>query len=129
MNSQGYVDILQNNLLRHGCKIAGRSWIFQQDNASINASRHTNQWFSEKKVNVLLWPSKSSDLNPIEKFWGILVRRVYANGRQFQSKQELKDAIKLEWDKITVGELKNLITSMPNRVFEVVQRNGEATKY
>ena len=50
-------------------------------------------WFQQQGINVLLWPSRSPDLNPIENVWGILVRDVYADNRQYQTVEELKTAI------------------------------------
>jgi len=64
-------------------KICGKNWIFQQDNAPIHASKETKTWLDLKKINLLEWPAYSPDLNPIENVWGIMARRVYANGKQY----------------------------------------------
>uniref|UniRef100_A0A8R1HYW8 HTH_Tnp_Tc3_1 domain-containing protein n=1 Tax=Caenorhabditis japonica TaxID=281687 RepID=A0A8R1HYW8_CAEJA len=88
--------------------------IFQQDNASIHVSNSTRDY---------------PDLNPIENLWGILARRVYRHGKQFNTIQDLKVAIKAEWDAITEAELKTLVASMPNRVIEVIQKHGGETNY
>ncbi len=40
--------------------------IFLQDNAAINTSKLTKDWFKTKNIEVLDWPTKSPDLNPIE---------------------------------------------------------------
>uniref|UniRef100_A0A8R1EH88 HTH_Tnp_Tc3_1 domain-containing protein n=1 Tax=Caenorhabditis japonica TaxID=281687 RepID=A0A8R1EH88_CAEJA len=42
---------------------------------------------------------------------------------------DLKDAIKAEWDEITETEWKILVARMPNRVIEVIQKNGGDTNY
>uniref|UniRef100_A0A8R1E5N6 Uncharacterized protein n=1 Tax=Caenorhabditis japonica TaxID=281687 RepID=A0A8R1E5N6_CAEJA len=57
------------------------------------------------------------------------VRHVYRHGKQFNTIQNLKDATKDEWDAITEVELKTLVASMPNRVIEVIQKNGGETNY
>jgi hypothetical protein len=103
--------------------------IFQQDNAAIHTSRLTKAWFSERNMTVLDWPAKSPDLNPIENMWGVLARRVYAGGRQFQSRKELIRVILREWEGIEPLLIKNLIVSMPKRVGSVLELQGGKTKY
>lgn len=66
LDSVGYVELLQNNLKRGRFKIAGRGWKFQQNNASVHCARIVKQWFEDNKIKVLVWPSKSPDLNIIE---------------------------------------------------------------
>ncbi|OXA48396.1 Transposable element Tc3 transposase [Folsomia candida] len=92
-NSAGYQDVLKANLIRQGSKIGGRGWIFQQDNASIHASRSTTDFLAAKNVQTLKWPARSPDLNPMENLWAELSRRVYSHGRQYRSKWELEQAI------------------------------------
>ena len=49
-------------------------------------------WFEE--TDLLPWPSRSPDINPIENPWGILTREVYASGKQYSNVKELKRGIK-----------------------------------
>uniref|UniRef100_A0A8R1EC40 HTH_Tnp_Tc3_1 domain-containing protein n=1 Tax=Caenorhabditis japonica TaxID=281687 RepID=A0A8R1EC40_CAEJA len=39
------------------------------------------------------------------------------------------DAVKTEWIKIHPSYLENLSNSMPNRIFQVIQKNGGVTSY
>uniref|UniRef100_A0A8R1IN73 HTH_Tnp_Tc3_1 domain-containing protein n=1 Tax=Caenorhabditis japonica TaxID=281687 RepID=A0A8R1IN73_CAEJA len=39
------------------------------------------------------------------------------------------DAVKAEWSKIQLSYLVNLSNSMPNRIFQVIQKNGGFTSY
>jgi hypothetical protein len=80
-------------------------------------------------IRVLSWPSLSPDLNIIENVWGILTRRVYRNGRQFNTINELKTAISEEWERLTITELRKLFATIPSRIFQVINRNGGLTKY
>ena len=75
------------------------------------------------------WPACSPDLNVIENVWGILARRVYANNRQFQSIRELRNAITTFWGEIDMNLLKKLVDSVPNRLCQVINRNGGPTDY
>jgi hypothetical protein len=42
---------------------------------------------------------------------------------------ELRKAILAAWDNLTPETLQNHANSMPDRIFQVIQRNGAATDY
>lgn len=67
--------------------------------------------------------------HPIENLWGLVARKVYANGRQFHTIAELKTAIIQSWAEITNAERRSLVESMRNRIYEVIRLNGAKTKY
>ena len=104
-------------------------WIFQQDNAAIHTANIVNKWFTKEKITCLVWPAYSPDLNIIENVWGYLSRHVYAESRQFSSKNELLEAILSECRKIPQSYIKELFKSLPNRIFDVINKNGGSTKY
>ena len=112
-----YTDLLEDVLIPFLDDTMDENAIFQQDNASIHISTHTKSWFRAHSINVLDWPACNPDMNPIENLWGILARRVYANGRQFGNAEALKQEIVNEWRKIDQDTLKTLIDSMPDRIF------------
>lgn len=124
-----YQNTLNSHLLPYGHRIGGRQWVFQQDNAPIHSAGTTREWFLQHGVRVLEWPSRSPDLNPIENLWGSLVRRVYAGGRQFDSINDLKEAITIAWEQIEISELRRLVDSMHPRVVQVLIRNGKSIHY
>lgn len=86
-------------------------------------------WFDSKHVTVLDWPACSPDLNPMENIWGTLVRRVYAENKQYDNVTELKSAILKEWENLEIDLIRNHITSMKKRVFEVIKKLGKAINY
>lgn len=129
MNSTTYIELLEDALIEYGDEIAGPDWIFQHDNASIHASRATKSFLDERQIEVLDHPAVSPDMNPIENLWGIIARKVYANGRQFYSVAELKAQIKVSVREIPLKTLQSLIDSMPNRIFALIKANGKSTKY
>ena len=97
--------------------------LFQQDNARPHVAGTTMAWFQEKNVDLLPWPA-NSDLNIMENVFGILARRIYANGRQFYTVEELRDTIEEEWDRFGQSTIDALIDSIPHRVFQVIERHG-----
>lgn len=129
IDSARYQDALSEHLLPFLASRNNESSLFQQDNARPHVSRSTLSWLNEHGVKTLPWPAYSPDLNPIENLWGILVQRVYANGRQFQTINELKQSIILEWRGLEPGILQSLSLSMTSRMCDVLQGNGSFIKY
>lgn len=121
--------MLEISLVEHAESLLGESFIFQQDNAAIHNSRVTREWLAAKNIEVLKCPACSPDLKPIEKLWGIILRQVYRNGKQFQTTEDLKQRIWDVWNDISPEILQNLITSMPNHLFEVILKDGGHTHY
>ena len=59
--------------------------------------------FLREKHNLL----NSPDLNPIENSWDKLLRLGYKDGRQFNSKSELEDAIRTSCNNLETDFIKN----------------------
>uniref|UniRef100_A0A914DE07 Tc1-like transposase DDE domain-containing protein n=1 Tax=Acrobeloides nanus TaxID=290746 RepID=A0A914DE07_9BILA len=102
---------------------------FQQDNAKIHVSRSTERWFEAQNIPLLDWPNRFPDLNPMENLWAILARRVYANNKQYETVQELKDAITTVFAELDQEVIDNPVRSMPNRIYQLINRNGGLTDY
>ena len=103
--------------------------MYQQDNAFIHMTRVTKERSSRHQVTVLDWPARSRDLNPVENAWSILVRRVYAGGRQLASVQELEAAVTAAWREIGTRTLQQLVNCMKDRLVAVVEQGGGWTGY
>ncbi|CAF1618868.1 unnamed protein product [Rotaria magnacalcarata] len=129
MNSNGYREVLKNHLVDSGNALGGFDWIFQQDNAPVHRVKVNLAWFKSQKSNALPWPSLSPDLTPIENLWGILSRKVYAEGKEFRTKERLKAAIIQSWKEISIYQLRDLVKSMPDRLFEVIKLHDAETRY
>ena len=132
MNSDVYIDVLGDNLMpliEDVYWANNRTVLFQQDNAACHTSKKAMDWFFEQGVAVLPWPAKSPDMNVIEHVWAILVKRVYHNYRQFESRADLKEALTYEWEKLEMDTIRNLISSMPRRLADCVLKRGGTTRY
>ena len=105
-------------------KLGDGSWIFQQDNAPIHTAKIVKEWFTNKNVTVLQWPAKSPDLNITENIWGHFPRVLYENGKQYDSLNELENAIFRHWATIPKTYIKKLYDSIPSRIFEVINKSG-----
>lgn len=129
MNSAASIKVLQDHLVPFWDTIEEPGLVFMQDNAPIHSSRETRRGLQDHNITLLDWPACSPDQNPIENCWGIVVRNVYANNRQFTSATELKAAIQEAWRKIDERTILNLVESMHSRLFQLIQRAGGVTDY
>ncbi len=107
-NAEDYRNYISDQFKTFDKKIGGRSWIFQHVNASIHKAKSTIEWLKSKKYRIFPWPARSPDMNIIENLWGIMVRKIYANGKQFNSIQDLEKAILDCWDDIELGKIKKI---------------------
>lgn len=128
-NSKDYQETLKEHLLPFTGVAHPDRFVFQQDGASIHRSRSTLTWLNDHNITVLDWPSRSPDLNPIENVWGRLARAVYDNGKQYQSVEELQQAIAHAWHDLDPNYLKTLVNSMKDRCLAVLTSNGKAIEY
>lgn len=128
MNSEQYCEVLERCLLPFAEQNCPEGWIFQHDNAPCHASQYTKTWCSDNYVDVLPWPAKSPDLNIIENLWGILVRMVYKNFKQFSNVEELKEEIIRCWSNIPNETIKRLYKAMLKRCVAVIEQHGKKIK-
>ena len=60
---------------------------------------------------------------------GILVRDIYSDCRQYETVSQLKTAIEIAWDRLSIETLRNLINSMPKRMNLLIKSSGKRIKY
>uniref|UniRef100_A0A914CHP0 Tc1-like transposase DDE domain-containing protein n=1 Tax=Acrobeloides nanus TaxID=290746 RepID=A0A914CHP0_9BILA len=99
------------------------------DWSKVRGPRSTRAWLERHQVRVLPWPACSPDQNLIENIWGILVRRIYVDNKTYQTKEALMEAIQEAWEDLDQEMIGNLVLSIPNRIFQLIQRNGSPTDY
>ena len=127
MNAYSYLDILKNNLFKSAHSMGFNEFIYQHDNDPKHTSKLIKNFFINKNIPVLDWPSQSPDLNPIEHIWVHMKTQI--RGKIFNNKEELKKDMARVWNNIPKELIVKLINSVPKRVMEVVKSKGGYIKY
>ena len=128
MDGTQYRQILNENLFKSARDVKlGRRFTFQQDNDPKHTARATKEWFNNKKVKVLEWPSQCPDLNPIENLWHQL--KIAVHQRSPKNLQELEQYCQEEWHKISAEVCAKLVESYSDRLQAVIDAKGAASKY
>ena len=61
--------------------------------------------------------------------WAELIHGVYANEKQHQHVQELKNAIVREWNMLSQNYIQKLYKSIVNRTIKVIENKGGCSHY
>ncbi|KAG3145294.1 hypothetical protein PI126_g13796 [Phytophthora idaei] len=128
-SSGDYIYSLPEYLLPFAHANYGVDFVFQQDNASIHASRETKQFLEKNEVITMVWLARSPDCNPIENVWSSMAAKVYAHGHQYRTVAELEEAVLAAWDAIGQEYLLKLVESMARHCLAVIKQKGGLTKY
>ena len=123
LNQHGYHSILRRHTIPSGLRLAGPSFILQQDNDPKHTSRLCKGYLTKKESDGVLcqmtWPPQSPDLNPMEMVWGELDHSVTA--KEPTSAKHLWELLQDCWKTVSGDYLLKLIKRMP-RVCEAVIR-------
>lgn len=129
LNANVYCNILENIMLPSVRPVFGDNFVFQQDNCPIHKARVVQNFLENYNIQTLPWVSKSPDLYPIENVWGEISKQIYKEGFRPRNQDDLRQSIVQAWNRITPEYIRGLILSMPERLRNVIEKNGSMTKY
>jgi hypothetical protein len=131
MTGEGYKKILNDYLFKSINDLnLEDEWYLLQDNDPKHTSNVVRSFLSVHDVEMVQnYPPNSPDLNPIENLWNFHARKVHA--RKPKNLKELRKFIKEEWYKLSenIEFLRKLISSMKDRLEEVIAVKGWYTHY
>ncbi|KAK4641472.1 hypothetical protein QC761_0074400 [Podospora bellae-mahoneyi] len=108
----------------------GTSIVFQQDNASPHSSRATRAYIRSLGIELLTWPARSPDFNPIENVWFWMKDWLELHYNiQLLNKAALRRAILEAWEAVPSEYVLGLIHSMPRRLEKCIALEGQLTGY
>jgi transposase len=136
ITSQEYISVLNSNFLPEGSRlfsaIGVNKWYFQQDNDPAHnvAAGVVAEYSRQNTADVEMvadWPPNSPDLNPIENLWGISEAEVSA--KKCDTFEEFQAAVVHACSNVPKSKLAKLVNSMPKRIEQVLEKEGDMTSY
>ncbi len=103
---------------------------FVQDRSPIHGANIIKYWFHDHpELDLLPWPAKGADLNPIENVWGDIVKD-YEFFRP-RTDDEVFEKVNSIWEgyRPNANYWRKLALSLINRLRLVVENEGHWTKY
>ena len=132
LTGKQYINILEDSLPPSAWARFGTDELipFVQDLSSIHTSDIVMDWFQDEGVSfqLLPWPPKGADMNPIENVWAEMVRDLDC---QRGTAIDLWDSVLDIWNHLSLrpNYWRTLINSMPQRLRMVIEAEGDWTKY
>lgn len=123
-----YIDLLQNDMLPTVRNVYPENEMPHinviQDNYSLNKEKTLRDWFrSRPEIKTILWPSKCSDLNPMENLWGLMVHRWYIG--TVRTRAALEQHCNMIWEEMRgIDVCGELVESMRDLLQAVIEAKG-----
>lgn len=114
-----------NNILAHNLKESARKmniadqFIFMQDNDPKHTAGVTKRFFENTAINLLDWPPRSADLNPIGNLWSTLDSNVPPSDRTITN--IFYERLRTAWNGLSPDYLEKLVGTMQQRLQAVIQ--------
>jgi hypothetical protein len=103
--------------------------MFIDDNARPHSARIVQHFLQQEAVQKIPWPAMSPDMNPIVHVWDFIGQRINQCNPKCQNIDELRTAIKQEWQQFPQERLRRLVRSMTRRVTELHNKRGGYARY
>lgn len=133
MTAQTYITTLQDNLLPMSLSLKGTrtresKQTFFYDGASAHRAQLTQDWFKENKINAVILPPKSPDINIIENCWSLVKDELFKKNQKLKTQEQIwQEGVKIWNDKVPKITSK-LYDSIPERLQCIIDSDGKRIK-
>ena len=130
INAAKYIDIVDNNLWPViAAHFTDKPYVYMDDNASVHRANAVKVFMENNEINTTTWPAQSPDLNIIENLWLKIKRSLQRRATFIHTRQDLLAEIRRIWESVTVEYIRELYSTIPTRILEVIRMKGNLTKY
>ena len=129
MNRHRYIQILRNQMLPWTTVVFGRNFVYVQDTAPPHTTCDTAAFLDQQDVDVMDWPARSPNINPIEHVWDQMSVWIRDMDDPPSTVAELNNAVRQAWAAVRPRRVRTLVESMPRRVMALMAVRGGHTRY
>lgn len=127
-----YVDLVMSGPLwdfyAELCEERGLAMVME-DGAPVHRCKVAKTFRDHNSMGIFPHPAQSPDMNPIEHVWYLMKIAINNRAVKPRNEEELKRALLEEWEKIDIKIINKLISSMSNRVKQLMEVRGGSTRY
>lgn len=100
-----------------------------QDNSAIHRSQVVQEWLaSHPDIEIIQWPAKSPDLNPIENLWGQMI--LNWDPIEVRNNTNLRNLVHSTWESLRGSEMCwNMVADMRLRMTYILENSGGHIPY
>ena len=98
------------------------------DGSPPHTANVTSTLLQRQAIDMMDWPSRSLDLNPIEHLWDYMKQQLNSPNNIIRNIPELRAEINRIWDDIPQTYIRRLIQSCRRRVAAVIASDGDFTR-
>ena len=103
--------------------------LLQQDNARPHNAGLTLDFLNRRNIQLLPWPSRSSDMSPIRHLWDHLGRQLRHHDQRPTTITQLEQTLREEWQQIQYDVIRRLTFSMRRCILACINANWGHTRY
>ena len=107
----------------------GRNFVYIQNNAPPHAARDMAVFLDQQDVDVMDWPARSPDMNPIDHVWDQMSVWIRDKDDPSSTIAELNNAVRQAWAAVRAVTARTLVESIPRRVRALLAARGGHTRY
>lgn len=129
LTAHRYIEEILSEYVVPYAPFIGDRFMFMDDNAAPHAARIVSEYFEQVEIHRMIWPARSPDLNPIEHIWDMLKKRIRSRAVVPENVNDLRIALREEWENIPQTDIQATIRSMHRRMEAVIRARGGNTRY
>ncbi|KFM68527.1 Transposable element Tcb1 transposase, partial [Stegodyphus mimosarum] len=125
VNAHVYRDDILDAYVRPYAEAIGDAFLLHNDSARPQGARIVDDYLQQQTIMRMEWPARSPDLNPIERVWDALGRRLAALSPPPQTLAALATALQDQWLSLPMELIGRIFESITHHCMCCIASRGD----